>query len=219
VLVIAACVLLVLVGVAIVVRWDGAQAPTRRTGLAPWARYVGLTAAAGLAAGALAAGAGGRLVMRLLAITSPDAEGAITEAEQVVGEITAGGTLGFVVFVGLPAGLITALSYAILRPILPAGRTGGAILGAVVLVVLGTNLEPLRADNFDFNIVGPAWLSVLAFTALALFQGMVTAALAARVPGPPPLSGRKLAVARAVLAIVVLAFLPGFVSAVSDILG
>ena len=46
--------------------------------------------------------------MRLLAITSPDAHGAITEAEATIGEITLGGTLGFVVFVGLPAGAWSA---------------------------------------------------------------------------------------------------------------
>ena len=40
--------------------------------------------------------------MRLLAITSPDAHGAITEAEATIGEITLGGTLGFVVFSGSP---------------------------------------------------------------------------------------------------------------------
>ena len=43
---------------------------------------------AGLGAGLIAAGAGGRLVMRLLALTSPDAHGAITEAEATIGEIT-----------------------------------------------------------------------------------------------------------------------------------
>jgi len=39
-----------------------------------------------LVAGILAAGAGGRLVMRLLAVTAgPDAQGRITEAEKLVG--------------------------------------------------------------------------------------------------------------------------------------
>jgi hypothetical protein len=55
---------------------------------------------------AVAAGAGGRLVMRLLAVTAgPDTEGRVTEAEQVVGRITVDGTLGVVVFTALLFGL------------------------------------------------------------------------------------------------------------------
>ena len=46
-------------------------------------------------------------------------------------------------------------------------------------------------DNFDFNLVGPDWLSVLCFTALALFQGALVgrarrAALARRAVGASP---------------------------------
>jgi hypothetical protein len=219
-IVIAACAVLVLAGVAIVVRIGGdPPAEPREPGLRSLARYLALTAAAGAAAGVLAAGAGGRLIMRLLALTAPEAEGSLTEAEQIVGEISVEGTLGFLAFAGLSAGLITAMLYVLLRPILPPGRTGGAVLGAVALLLVGTRVEPLRPGNFDFNIVGPTWLSVLSFTALAVFQGMVTTALAAPVPGPPALTGRALAGVRIGLAVAMLALLPSFVSAVSDIVG
>jgi hypothetical protein len=219
-IVIALCVALVLAGVAIVARRGGdPPAEPRARGFKPALRYAGLTAVAGMAAGLLAAGAGGRLVMRLLAVTSPEAEGSLTEAEAIVGEITLDGTLGFIVFAGLPAGLITALLYVVLRPILPRGRAGGALLGAAALLLVGTTIEPLRPDNIDFNIVGPGWLSVVAFTTLALFQGMVTTALAARIPGPSMLTGRALAGVRAGAAVGALAFLPGFASAVADIAG
>ncbi len=43
--------------------------------------------------------------MRLLAATSPEAQGVLTEADQVVGDITLSGTVGFFVFAGLPFGL------------------------------------------------------------------------------------------------------------------
>ena len=49
------------------------------------------------------------------------------------------------------------------------------VFGAGLLVVLGTNVEPLRGDNPDFDIVGPGWFSVLVFTALALAFGVVLA--------------------------------------------
>ena len=124
--------------------------------------------AGGTAAGLIAAGAGGRLVMRLLALTSPGAEGALTEAQATIGEITVGGTLGFVVFSGIPAGVLAGALYALTGPLLPRGRAGGLALGAILLVLVGWAFEPLRADNFDFNLVEPDWLSVLSFTVLAL---------------------------------------------------
>lgn len=48
---------------------------------------------AGLLSGLIAGGLGSRLAMRILSLTSPDARGAITEAGEVVGEITLDGTL------------------------------------------------------------------------------------------------------------------------------
>ena len=99
--------------------------------------------------------------------------------------------------------------------LLPTGRLGGAVLGLVLLVLVGAQIEPLRADNFDFDLVGPDWLSLLAFTVLAVFQGMLTWALAGRFGlRPLPLRGRAI---RVVAALLVLVALPGFVSAVADI--
>ena len=154
--------------------------------------YVTVALVSGLGAGILAAGAGGRLVMRLLAVTAgPDAQGRITEANEVVGRITADGTLGFVVFNGLPIGLLSAALYLLLRRWLPAGRTGGLAVGVLLLLVAGTRIDPLRANNPDFSLVGPAWLAVAAFVALGLLHGMVVAALAGRYSRAlPPLSGQ-----------------------------
>ena len=214
-LVIAICAAVVAAGLVLVARQTRVAPPAL-----PPLRYAAVCLGAGLGAGAIAAGAGGRLVMRLLAVTSPDVEGAITEAEATIGEITAGGTLGFVIFVGLPAGALMALLYGLAGPLLRGGRAGGLALGAILLILAGAN-EPLRSENFDFNLVGPDWLSVLCFTALALFQGALVVALAARLsrgvpsiePGP-----RVLLVGRLALAAVVLVALPFLASNVADIL-
>jgi hypothetical protein len=124
--------------------------------------YLTLAITSGIAAGILAAGAGGRLVMRLLAVTGgAGAQGRITEAEQIVGRISVGGTLGFVVFTGLFVGLASGAAYLLLRRWLPAGRTGGLAYGAVLLVVAGTRLEPLRPGNPDFGLVGPGFASAV----------------------------------------------------------
>ena len=186
--VIAACAALVLVGVVIVARSGGRTSSPGRLSV----RDAGVAVAAGLVAGVLAAGAGGRLVMRLLAATSPEATGSFTEADEIVGSTSVDGTLALILFAGLPAGLLSGLLYAVVRPALPRGRAGGLILGAMLLILAATRLDPLRADNFDFALVGPASLAVLAFTALALFHGMLVVALAARISnssGPPPAAG------------------------------
>jgi hypothetical protein len=126
--------------------------------------------------------------MRLLALTAgPDAQGQITESEEIVGRITVDGTLGFVVFTGLFFGLASGAAYLLLRRWLPAGRAGGLAYGALLLVVAGTRLEPLRRGNPDFDLVGPGWVSVVAFTVLVLFHGALVAALAGRVSRAVPL--------------------------------
>jgi hypothetical protein len=116
--VIVVCILLVLAGLLAVVRWGGfavqppptppphAAGSTDPPPMSLVARrylwYLALAVTAGFGAGILAAGAGGRLAMRLLAVTAgADAQGRITEAQQVVGRITVDGTLGFIVFTAL----------------------------------------------------------------------------------------------------------------------
>ena len=285
-MVIAVCILVVLAGLVAVVRWGGLtveppRAPAAGEGAAGPGepppvglvvrRYlwnVNLALVAGVAGGIVAAGAGGRLVMRLLAVTAgDDAQGRITEADQVVGQITAGGTIGFVLFTGVFFGAATGAGYLLVRRWLPAGRAGGLAFGGLLLVLAGTRLEPLRQGNLDFDLVGPGWVSVVAFTALVLFHGMLVAALAGRLSRSVPLlsreprtiaahapllllvpgvavvvplvvvgllvvlasrsrqllaawHARRLVLAGQVaLALVALAALPGFLSAVADILG
>ena len=60
-------------------------------------RYITLAVLAGVGSGVLIVGAGGRLAMRLLAATAGEgAQGRETEAEEIVGQITTGGTIEFV---------------------------------------------------------------------------------------------------------------------------
>ena len=143
--------------------------------------YLAVAVVSGVGAGLFAAGAGGRLVMRLLAATAGDAaQGRETEAEEIVGRISTGGTVNFIVFAALVFGLATGVLYLLIRRWLPGGRLGGLVYGALLLVVLATRLEPLRADNPDFDIVGPGWVAATAFGTLVVMHGMLVAALAAR---------------------------------------
>jgi hypothetical protein len=203
--VIVVCMLLVLAGLVAAVRWGGLEVlpppsppdaadPADRPPVGLVVRgylwYLTVAVGSGVGAGLLAAGAGGRLVMRLLAVTAgPTAQGRVTEADQIVGRISVDGTLGFVVFTGLFVGLATGPLYLLVRRWLPAGRANGLVYGALLLVVAGTRIEPLRPGNPDFDLVGPGWVSVAAFTALVVFQGVLVAALAGRVSRAVPLLG------------------------------
>jgi hypothetical protein len=205
--VIALCVVMVLAGLVAIARWGGLAVqppPSPATGepgppdrparppvglvVRRYLWYLTLAISAGVGAGLLAAGAGGRLVMRLLAVTAgPGAQGSITEADQVVGRISVDGTIGFIVFTGVIFGAASGAAYLLLRRWLPAGRAGGAVFGALLLVLAGTRLEPLRPGNPDFDLVGPGWLSLVTFAALVLFHGMLVAALAGRLSRSVPL--------------------------------
>jgi hypothetical protein len=129
--------------------------------------------------------------MRLLAVTAGDeAQGRITEANEVVGRISAGGTVEFVVFTALFFGTASGGAYLLVRRWLPGGRAGGLVYGVLLLLLAGTRLDPLRAGNVDFALVGPGWVSVAAFSALVLLHGMLVAALAGRASRAIPLLAR-----------------------------
>ena len=146
---------------------------------------------AGLASGILTAGAGGRIVMRVLALTSPDAVGRLTEAQAHVGDITADGTLTLLIFGALPGAFVSAVLYALIHSWLPRGRLGGAVFGGVLLLLFATTLEPQRADNVDFDILGPGWLAALLFSSPVILHGMLVAAITGWYCGRLPLRSSR----------------------------
>lgn len=186
-----------LTAMAAVVRWGSLpffDPVTERTvgdQLRWWLRLVAVTMLTAIVSGLLVPGLVGRLAMRVIAATAGDsAQGQLTEARELVGEITLGGTIGFVLFVGLFAGGLFAVALLLLRPVLPAGRLGGLLFAVLMLVVVASRIDPLRADNTDFDIVGPDLLSVAIFGTLPLLHGLTVAALAARFSHAVPLVGR-----------------------------
>lgn len=188
--IVAICAALLVGAVVLGVTWAAVPFASPAPDLAPsaaevarrYAWYVSLALLAGLLAGVAVIGAGGRLAMRLLAVTGgDDAQGRITEAEEVVGQVSAGGTLAFVLFTGIFGGCALALVYVSVRRLLPSGVPGGVLFGLVLLVVLGTRADPLRRDNPDFDIVGPGWLAVLVFSLLAVAFGVALAGVVSRL--------------------------------------
>jgi hypothetical protein len=188
--IIVVCAALLVMGVVAAARWGGRAFAAVEAGgeLSPvetarrFVWYAALVLTGGVFAGITVIGAGGRLAMRLLAVTAGDgAQGRITEAEEIVGRITLDGTIGFVLFNGIFGGILAAALYLVVRRFLPPGRLGGAAFGLGLLIVVGTTIDPLRRENPDFDIVGPGWLAVVVFGAMAVVFGVTLAAVLARL--------------------------------------
>ena len=176
--------------IAAVIAWRGRRLPVyepRELPTTPGAsaldalRALSAILGAGAVAGFLVAGLGGRLFMRVLAATSGDAaQGKLTEAEEVVGEVTFDGSLGFVIFIGIFFPAAAALAYLALRHFLPnPAALGGVIFGIILLGTIGLS-DPMSTENVDFDILEPLWLAIAGITALALLFGMTFAVLATR---------------------------------------
>jgi hypothetical protein len=187
------CALAIVLALVAIWRWGTIDATAPEgPALARYLWHLNVGVSAGLMAGLLVAGPGGRLVMRLLAATAGDpAQGRLTEADEVVGRITVNGTIGFIVFVGLFGGLLSGVLYMLLRRWLPPGRLGGLVFGALLAVGLAPRIDPLRSNNPDFDLVGPGWLAIAAFCALLLLHGVAVATFVARFRSTQPLLGRS----------------------------
>jgi hypothetical protein len=226
--VVAACLALVVAGVALALRWGhlaveppwlgerehqpasaGDLPVAERVRRFLW--HLDVLVIAAVVAGLLVIGPGGRLVMRLLAVTAGDvAQGAVTEAGEIVGRTTVAGTIGFVLFVGLFGGILLSGLWGGLRKWLPAGRVGALVVGLLFAVTFATRLDPLRPENRDFRIVGPGWLSVLSMLVLGALSVLTISAVAGRVSRSLPLVEKR---PGAVAAYVPLLFLVPFAGA------
>ncbi len=187
--------------------------PTPAANIRRTLRALAVSLYAGVIGGILVGGAGGRLLMRVMAATSSDrVQGTLTEAEEDVGEITAGGSVFLILFAGVFAGLIGGGLYKLLRRWLPGpARLAGAVVGMMVLALIGVVSGMLNSSNKDFTLLSPSWLAVTMVIAGALLFGMCIAAVHERLDrGMPEISGRWTTV---------LAFVPLFVLGATPITG
>jgi hypothetical protein len=145
---------------------------------------------AGAISGVLVLGLVGRLVMRILAATSGSAQGLLTEADETVGEITSSGTIGFLIFVGLGGGIVSAAGYLFIRSWLPAkAGASGLMVGILLIGTLGV-ADALSPNNGDFSILTPLWLAILLLVATGLLFATTFTALAARLDKFAQTTGR-----------------------------
>lgn len=215
----AACIVGLALGTVAVVRWGGTRTtpapllvptdpPSPATTVRRFLRGLSIAMVGGALAGVSVGGTGGRLMMRIMAATSGDAaQGRLTEAEEVVGRITADGTIGFVVFAGLFGGMLGGAVYLILRRWLPGPPwTAGLLLGLLLLAF--ARLDPLDPGNADFDLLRPKGLAVVLIVAVFLLYGMTAASIVERLDRSWPLLSSE---PRAIAAhLPLLLLVPGF---------
>jgi hypothetical protein len=138
------------------------------------ARHVVVGGVAGLVTGLLVGGGGGRLFMRIAGAAAADsAQGRTTEAGFTVGEVTLGGSLGLIVFVGIFVGIVGAVLYLIFRPWLAwTGRWRGVAYGLLLFAVGSAMSDVMNPDNIDFFILGNEMLVVAMIVALFVGFGV-----------------------------------------------
>jgi hypothetical protein len=139
-------------------------------------RHVSAGGLAGLTAGILVGGVGSRVFMRIAgAASGTQGGGRITEAGFTVGELTVGGTLALVVFIGIISGVVGAGMYLAMRPWLGwAGKWRGVAFGILLFGLTSATSDLMNPDNVDFLILGNGLLLVALIIGLFVGFGVVT---------------------------------------------
>lgn len=128
---------------------------------------------AGVITGAIVAGLGGRVVMRLAFLVVPGSAGSATENGNVIGQITLPGTLGLVLF-GAIVGLFMGASWVALAPWIP-GRGWRRALATVPLAIALGGVILIDGSNPDFSVLEHAPLVVAMLLLLVGVSGFVVA--------------------------------------------
>ena len=192
------CAAAMIVATVLVVRLrDTRRTPSPLAGNEPFGERLAITVSrtggmlvGAYLAGVLTIGAGARLMMRVLAATSSDdVQGRLTEADEVIGNVSFGGSLFLIVIVGMGTAVVGLAPYATLRRWLPDRSLAAGLIG--VAIGAGLLVRPaglLTADNRDFTLVAPVALAVaFCLAMLALFGatfGVLVDQLAPRWPRP-----------------------------------
>jgi hypothetical protein len=125
-----------------------------------------------LVSGMIVGGVGARGFMLIARLLAPERRRIITEAGARVGEVTIGGSVFLIVFVGLFASIAIGWTLAVCRQWLGwTGRYLGLAVGVVLLLTFnGVVLDP---DNFDFAVLGDQAMTVAMISILFIAAGPV----------------------------------------------
>ena len=129
---------------------------------------------AGLIAGLIVGGLGGRVAMMLAARMNPGATGMFTENGELIGAFTLNGTFALMIFGGLLLGLVAGIVWVVLSPWLPASGPRRRLAAGLLAAALGSSFL-VQADNLDFAILGND-AAIIAM--LVLLVGLIGLAMA-----------------------------------------
>lgn len=186
--------------------WSPAATHTPLQLLVRWTAPVRGAVVAGAVAGVIAAGAGSRIAMRIIAVINDDRDGVLTDASATVGDISAGGTMALLVL-GTIAGVFGGIAYVALRRWLWVPQPWrGVAFAAVTLATVGHLL--FDTHNVDFQMFQPIGVVIALFAALFLINGLLLAPLADRIH-PEPVYPAGIAIPRTAAAAIALVTLAG----------
>jgi hypothetical protein len=157
------------------------------------ARHITIAGFSGLIAGILVGGFGSRLFMRIAGAIADDvAQGKSTEAGFTVGEVTFGGSIGLVIFIGIFSGLAAAVYYVMLLPwITWLGRLRGAMFGFIGFAAASATSDLMNPDNIDFFILKNEPIVVGMIVVLFIVFGIVIDESYRLIAGRMPLPDRN----------------------------
>jgi hypothetical protein len=129
---------------------------------------------AGIPVGVVVAGAGSRVAMLVLRLTSPDHVRGVTSDDGFeIGRFTLGGTYNLLLL-GAAVGMIGAAAYRAVAPwLLGPVWFRRCTVGTASGVVVGSML--VHSDGIDFHALKPLWLAVGLFVALPAVFGAAIA--------------------------------------------
>ncbi|MPV35636.1 hypothetical protein [Georgenia subflava] len=145
---------------------------TRPSAPAFW-RTIAAGAVGGGLVGLLVGGVLGRLLMRVLTLTSPPSvRGRMTDDVQPVGQISLGGTMQlFVTTIAL--GAIAGLVYLWVRRVLPSSGRARPLLFALFTGSIGGSFFVHDHPSFDYTVLRPVWLAVVSFILIPALFGLL----------------------------------------------
>ena len=151
--------------------------PEERSALLAWARRIGAAVSAGMLAGLVVGGIGGRIAMFILRVTSSSRVNGIESDDGFrIGQIS--GQTFFLLLATTALGAIGGLIYLFGRQWVPA-RWRVAVSGTSFGVVLAAGV--IKPDGVDFTLLSPLWLAVVLFVLISVVFGVVVSVLVERL--------------------------------------
>lgn len=151
----------------------GEDAAVREGAIGVTLREIARGGIAGVIAGALVAGIGGRIVMRAATLAVPDSAGRFTENGFVIGSITPAGSLGLIAF-GTFAGLLVGAFWVAVATWIPGAGVRRALATMPLAVAVG-GVGLVEGSNSDFRVLQGDPLVVAMLVGLVAAVGFVVA--------------------------------------------